>query len=95
MYEDYDTLCEMLSDELHEAVGEIKGEMSRGDLERIDKLTHAMKTVVLLKAMEDDRGYHRKKKDVDIKSELEAVVINSQDPQTKEEVKALLRKMGY
>ena len=53
MYEDLEELCETLSMELHEANSKLRnGKMNSGDLEYIDKLTHALKTVTILKEME-------------------------------------------
>ena len=66
MYED---LCEMLEGELNTITK--KGELTKESLELIDKLTHAIKSVTTIKAMEDaekwdggssyrgySRGYH-------------------------------------
>jgi len=53
MYEDLEELCETLTDELHEANSKLRnGKMNSGDLEYIDKLTHALKSVTILKEME-------------------------------------------
>lgn len=53
MYEDLEELCETLSEELHSANSKLRnGKMNSGDLEYIDKLTHALKSVTILKEME-------------------------------------------
>lgn len=53
MYEDLEELCETLSEELHSANNKLRnGKMNSGDLEYIDKLTHALKSVTILKEME-------------------------------------------
>lgn len=58
MYEDLEELCEVLSEELHEVKEKLHGgNMSSGDLEYIDKLTHALKSVTILKAMEEGESY--------------------------------------
>lgn len=57
MYEDLEQLCELLSEELHEATEKIRGGMSGSDLEYVDKLTHALKSVTILKAMEEGDSY--------------------------------------
>lgn len=52
MYEDLEELCETLSEELHSANSKLRnGKMNSGDLEYIDKLTHALKSVTILKEM--------------------------------------------
>lgn len=57
MYEDLEELCETLSEELHEANSKLRnGKLNSGDLEYIDKLTHALKSVTILKEMEDSKG---------------------------------------
>ncbi len=61
MYEDLEDLCETLKKDLHEATSKLRnGKMNSGDLEYIDKLTHALKSVTILKEMEGsshDRSY--------------------------------------
>ena len=60
MYEDLEELCETLSEELHSANSKLRnGKMNSGDLEYIDKLTHALKSVIILKEMEggSNRSY--------------------------------------
>lgn len=53
MYEDLEEICETLSEELHSANSKLRnGKMNSGDLEYIDKLTHAIKSVTILKEME-------------------------------------------
>lgn len=53
MYRDLEELCKVLSEDLHEATNKLKnGKLSQGDLEYIDKLTHALKSVTILKEME-------------------------------------------
>ena len=55
LYDELEELCGILSDELGEVVDKVHGgKMSSGDLEYIDKLTHALKSVTILKSMEDD-----------------------------------------
>ncbi len=54
LYEDIEQMCYTLSDELAKAnmkVEKAGGELSAGDLEYIDKLTHALKSVKTTKAM--------------------------------------------
>jgi hypothetical protein len=64
MYEkELNELCEKLGDELRRANSEVrsKDKLSAGDLEFIDKITHAMKSVKTILAMEgaysNDNGY--------------------------------------
>ena len=53
MYEDLEELCELLKEDLHEATEKLHGgKMTQGDLEYVDKLTHALKSVTILKEME-------------------------------------------
>ena len=53
MYEDLEELCATLTEELHEANSKLRnGKMNQGDLEYIDKLVHALKSVTILKEME-------------------------------------------
>ena len=54
---DLHDMCEMLGDEITEQTEKIKkaGKMSAGDLEAVDKLTHALKSIKTTIAMED--GY--------------------------------------
>ena len=60
-YEDLHELCDTLSEELAEANEKIRsagGKMSAGDLETIDKLTHALKSIKTTMDMMDG-GYSR------------------------------------
>ena len=50
--EKYEELKKMLCKELEEF--EKKGKLSAGDLETVDKLTHAIKSLVTIMAMEED-----------------------------------------
>lgn len=56
---DLEMLCDVLSDKLSEKTRKVKnGGMSDGDLETIDKLTHALASVKKIMAfMEDEDGY--------------------------------------
>lgn len=56
---DLEMLCDVLSDKLSEKTRRVKnGGMSDGDLETIDKLTHALASVKKIMAfMEDEDGY--------------------------------------
>ena len=53
---DYYDLKKMLCKELDMIVQESRGELSKGDLDTIDKLTHSIKSLVTIMAMEDS-GY--------------------------------------
>lgn len=58
-YNDLHQLCETLSEELADANDKIRsagGKMSAGDLETIDKLTHALKSVKTTMAMMESEG---------------------------------------
>jgi len=54
---DLHELCDMIGDEISEQTDKIKkaGKMSAGDLEAVDKLTHAMKSIKAV--TEDEDGY--------------------------------------
>lgn len=53
MYEELSELCSVLGDELRDATEKIRGgKLNGSDLEYIDKLTHALKSVTILKEME-------------------------------------------
>lgn len=57
---DLHEMCETLSRELEEVNQKIRssgGKMSSGDLEVVDKLTHALKSVKAVMAMEEGEGY--------------------------------------
>jgi hypothetical protein len=54
--ESYYELKKMLCRELDEIVAKSKGELSAGSLDAIDKLTHSIKSLVTIMAM-DDSGY--------------------------------------
>lgn len=125
MYEELEELCEVLEEELREANKKLRnGKLNSGDLEYIDKLTHALKSVTILKEMEDgsseggsnegnsnrrgrsrdnsNRSYRRRRdsmgrysSDEDVMSELESMASNTSDPQTKAEIKRLMREMNY
>lgn len=51
---DYEKLKEMLCDELEKITR--KGELTAGSLDTVDKLTHAIKSVVTIMAMDDEYG---------------------------------------
>ena len=62
LYEDLEEICETLADELsktNEKLRKAGGELSAGDLDYVDKLTHALKSVKTTKAMmeAEDDGY--------------------------------------
>lgn len=57
---DLHEMCETLSNELGDMNEKIKaagGKMSAGDLEAVDKLTHAIKSIKSTVAMMEDEGY--------------------------------------
>lgn len=56
---DYEKLKEMLCDELEQITR--KGELTAGSLDTVDKLTHAIKSIVTIMAMDDEYedGYSR------------------------------------
>ena len=57
---DLHEMCETLSSELADMNEKIKsagGKMSAGDLEAVDKLTHAIKSIKSTVAMMEDEGY--------------------------------------
>ena len=66
MYEDLEELCETIGNKIAEANQKIRdgqGDLTGGDLEYIDKLTHAMKSIKTTMAMMDaeysnDDGMH-------------------------------------
>lgn len=51
---DYEKLKEMLCDELEKITR--KGELTAGSLDTVDKLTHAIKSIVTIMAMDDEYG---------------------------------------
>ena len=54
LYEDLESMCEMLADELSKTNDKLEksgGQISAGDIEYIDKLTHAIKSIKTTKAM--------------------------------------------
>ena len=62
LYEDLTEICEVLADELNKTNDKLEksgGQISAGDLDYIDKLTHALKSVKTTKAMmeAEDEGY--------------------------------------
>jgi predicted phage gp36 major capsid-like protein len=59
MMDDLTELCETLAEELKKTNAKLEkagGEMTSGDLEYIDKLTHALKSVKTTKAMIESEG---------------------------------------
>lgn len=56
---DLHELCEKLSEELADQNAKIKSSMTAGDLEAVDKLTHALKSIKTIIAMSEaeDEGY--------------------------------------
>lgn len=55
-YEDLEEMCETLSGKISEANDKIRqtsGDLTGGDLEYIDRLTHALKSIKTIMAMED------------------------------------------
>ena len=55
---DYEKLKEMLCDELEQITR--KGELTAGSLDTVDKLTHAIKSIVTIMAMDEyEDGYSR------------------------------------
>ena len=62
LYDDLEEICETLADDLsktNEKLSKANGELSAGDLEYINRLTHAIKSVKTSMAMIDaeDSGY--------------------------------------
>jgi hypothetical protein len=62
LYEDLTEICEVLADELNKTNDKLEksgGQISAGDLDYIDKLTHALKSVKTTKAMmeAEEDGY--------------------------------------
>lgn len=55
--ESYHELKKMLCRELDEIVNKSKGELSAGSLDAIDKLTHSIKSLVTVMAMEEGDEY--------------------------------------
>lgn len=59
--EDLHDLCEMITDEISESTKKLEkggGKMTAGDLDYVDKLTHALKSIKTTLAMEEyDDGY--------------------------------------
>lgn len=54
LYEDLEEMCEVLADELNKTNEKLEksgGQISAGDVEYIDKLTHAIKSIKTTKAM--------------------------------------------
>lgn len=59
LYEDLTEICEILSEELRKANSKLEragGSLSVGDIDYIDKLTHALKSVKTTKAMVEKEG---------------------------------------
>lgn len=57
-YETLEKLCEMVSDELNKVTNKVeKTELSAGMLEYIDKLSHTLKSIKTIMAMEDGASY--------------------------------------
>lgn len=59
-YEDLEELCQTLGDKISEANEKIRsasGDLTGGDLEYIDKLTHALKSIKTTMAMMEADGY--------------------------------------
>lgn len=54
-------ICEALDKELEEAAQKVRGGMKTSDLDEIDKLTHALKsvktTIAMIEAEDEDEGY--------------------------------------
>lgn len=65
LYEDLEEMCEVLADELSKTNDKLEksgGQISAGDIEYIDKLTHAIKSIKTTKAMmesDSDHSYAR------------------------------------
>lgn len=64
MHEDLERLCELLKKELHKTVDKFEksGDMSGGAIDYLDKISHALKSVKTIMAMEgsDYSGYSRR-----------------------------------
>lgn len=59
-YEDLEELCQTLGEKISEANDKIRtasGDLTGGDLEYIDKLTHALKSIKTTMAMMETEGY--------------------------------------
>lgn len=60
LYEDLEEMCEVLADELSKTNQKLEksgGQISAGDIEYIDKLTHAIKSIKTTKAMMESEDY--------------------------------------
>lgn len=57
LYNTLDELCEKVSKELGKANEKLTGNMSAGDVEFVDKLTHMLKSIKTTMAMMDSEGY--------------------------------------
>ena len=61
LYEDLEELCQTVGDKISEAndkIGMANGDLSGGDVEFLDKLTHMLKSIKTTKAMmEAEEGY--------------------------------------
>ena len=53
LYNDLEDLCEIVSDKIAEATGKIGDNLTGGDVEYLDKLTHMLKSIKTTMAMMD------------------------------------------
>ena len=93
--EDLHELCETISREIGDANEKIRkagGKMTSGDLEYIDRLTHALKSVKTTIAMveAEDGGYSY---DDGMIEELRSLMENAPDERTKSEFRQFIAKM--
>jgi len=66
LYSDLEDLCEIISEKISEATGKIGDNLTGGDVEYLDKLTHMLKSIKTTMAMMDsesgnysyDNGYN-------------------------------------
>lgn len=56
LYEDLESLCEIVSDKIAEATGKIDENLTGGDVEYLDKLTHMLKSIKTTMAMMDSES---------------------------------------
>ena len=92
----YNELKEMLRDELDKVVK--KGELTSGSLDVIDKITHSIKSIETIMAMNgysnkrDSMGRYSRGKN-ELMSELHNLMEESPDERTRQEFKRFITKM--
>jgi hypothetical protein len=106
LYDDLHLTCEILSEELADLIGKVDetGRMSMADLDEIDKLTHAIKSVKTTMAMMDAEGKVRTRRESmerhvttsaheKLLAELHEMMPNAPDDQTKQEISQLINRL--